>query len=88
MDDQPRKLQFSLRNSLVATAWIAAWSANWVWGNSQIDRPSGQFAECVFAAFLVGLPAAAVGALAGRHGLGVACGLASGGASTLWILLV
>jgi hypothetical protein len=77
------KLQFSRRNVLIATAWAAVFCANWV-----LARRSPSYQSLLDGYLMAGLiyvpPSAMVGALAGRHLLGVCCGLAGIAALFLW----
>ena len=86
-----RRLQISMRGLLLAFAWTAVWGVGWAWSewfldgnNSSVADHAGQVAFCVL---LLAPPAAAVGALAGRQLLGIACGMASAFSLALWILL-
>ena len=66
MDSSARRFRFSLRNALIATAWLAAWCGTWMWGWSMRDAGgSSDLAEMVFAALLTALPSVAVCALPG-----------------------
>jgi hypothetical protein len=77
------RVQFSLRASIIATTWAAIFLANWF-----LARRDMAYLErgWVVMALVVLPPPAIVGALAGRHLLGILCGVASMTALMAWDL--
>jgi hypothetical protein len=82
------RYQFSMRNALVATAWLAVLFANLGWSYAVQDGVYGFWGVCLWAALLAGPPAAATGALLGRPLTGFLCGLSSALVLVLWCLWV
>ena len=77
------KLQFRLRDLIIVTTWAAVFCANWV-----LARRSESYLNLLDGYLMASLiyipPAAIVGALAGRHLLGILCGLAGVTAIFFW----
>ncbi len=80
------KFQFRLRDLIIATTWAAVFFANWV-----LARRSESYRDFLdgylFASLIYIPPSAIVGALAGRHLLGILCGLAGMTAIFFWTWL-
>lgn len=87
-DPQPCRFQFSIRNALIATAYLAIWCANWTYyKHHAYAKVHNAALDWLFVFLLAALPAAFVGALAGRHWFGLACAAASGFGVLLWIIV-
>lgn len=89
MDDQKasgmeNRIQFTTRNVLIATMWIAVWCAGVGAGNKPFMLLGPFVAQAVWVFLLIVPPAAAVGAMCDRSKLGLACGLSSFAAQMLW----
>ena len=80
-----KRFQFSVRNALIATAWLAVWFANWKYFRGRNPRPF-TIPLFMFVFLLASMPAAAVGALIGEHRIGLLCAAASGVGLVAWVL--
>ncbi|GEM_PF-1669517 len=80
------KFQFRLSDLIIATMWAAVFCANWV-----LARRSESYRSLLdgylFASLIYIPPSAIVGALFGRHLLGILCGLAGMIALYFWTKL-
>jgi hypothetical protein len=73
------RFQFGIRNGLISVAWVATWFGAWGFERwiEEATPPPHLWLSIVATFLLIALPAVAIGALAGRHLLGWACGTAS-----------
>jgi hypothetical protein len=85
-----RRFQFSARNMLWATTLAATWCAVVVAAGNYFSSPFQENTAAAVVAIayiwaIVALPSMAVGALLGRPGIGILCGMASfGGFLIFW----
>jgi len=77
------RFQFSTRNALIATFWLAVFCATLARSDDFYSTMSSDYAQVTLISLVVAPPAAAAGAMFGHPRIGLLCGLAS----TLAILL-
>lgn len=83
----PNKLQFTVRNALIATTIMAVWFALMASVPTRFPNVRGAFVVMLGVGLVMGtLPAAAVGALFGRLWFGAVCGATGVGGLIIWTL--